>query len=385
MPRILFNMPSQYAGQHSGVAHVAFQLLEKLIDNNRFDYFLRSPWSKEQVPEFLRSKPFHLITIPRSPVLLFDVLWQTITFPGYCRREGIDLVVNLDPFGAASGGRARLMIVHDLYFRTIPEQIGWRAAFTNDLIFRLMLRGNSEIVTVSNSTKRDLEFCYPGARGRTTTIHSATSLKAADGESEQPEIPGSYILAVGNATKNKNFHVLAEAMAKNHLSFPDLALVHVGNDPDEILAKTLNGLSSKVRLIRRSGIDDTRLANIYKNATCLCVTSLSEGFCLPVLEAQVSGCPVVCADRSAMPEIAGKGALLFDATDSAALASCLRQVLLNPETKDTLIRFGYENATRFSWDIAARQYEELFEQMLARPSCVGNRGWNRGKPVDREQ
>jgi hypothetical protein len=43
---------------------------------------------------------------------------------------------------------ARLMVVHDLYFKTIPQQLGWRARLTNDLIFRLMLSGQSKIITV---------------------------------------------------------------------------------------------------------------------------------------------------------------------------------------------------------------------------------------------
>jgi glycosyltransferase involved in cell wall biosynthesis len=365
MPRILFNMPSQFAGRYSGVARIAFELLDRLIDNGNFDYSLRSPWAREQLPASLRAKPLKVITVPRPSILVFDVLRQALTLPGYCRGEGIDLVVNLDPFGAATGGRARLMIVHDLYFCTIPGQIGRRAALTNNLIFKLMLRGNSAIVTVSDATKRDLEFWFPEAKGRATTIHSATSLKPAVDRSEDSEISGRFVLAVGNATSNKNFEVLAEAMAIINSAFPDVSLLHVGDDPSEIIATSLNKLASTVRLIRLSGIDDARLARLYRDASCLCVPSLYEGFCLPVLEAQVSGCPVVCANTSAMPEIAGKGAMLFDPRNPAALADCLQRVLSGPDLSEGLIRLGYDNAAKFSWASTARQYEELFSRLLS--------------------
>lgn len=171
-------------------------------------------------------------------------------------------------------------------------------------------------------------------------------------------------MAVGNATENKNFSSLAEAMASIHSSDPDIALVHVGNDPGEILGRTLQQINSAVRLVRFSGVDDAQLTNLYRHAACLCVPSLYEGFCLPILEAQVCGCPVVCSNRSAMPEIAGKGAVLIDPTDPVALASGLKSVLDNPAKAATLVRLGLKNADRFSWNKAAHDYYDLFVRAI---------------------
>ncbi len=365
MPRILFNMPSQFAGRPSGVARVVFELLNKLIARGDFEYILRSPWSTEQLPLFLQEKPLKVVVVPRPPILMLDVIKQFLTFASYCRSENIDLVVNVDPYGAAAGGRARLMIVHDLYFKTIPQQFGRRSRFTNDLIYRLMLRGNSNVVTVSNATRVDLERWYPQAKGRITTIYSAPSLDPSHIESGPPLVAGRYIMAVGNATENKNFGVLAEAAAIIHSSEPNIALVHVGDDSGEILAHTLKQFDSPMHLLRFSGIEDAQLANLYRHASCLCVPSLSEGFCLPILEAQICGCPVVCSDRSAMPEIAGKGAVLTDPTDPTALATALKSVLENPEKATSLTQLGLENAKQFSWERAAHKYQDLFARILA--------------------
>jgi len=365
MPRILFNMPSQFAGRPSGVARVAFELLHQLIGEGDFKYVLRSPWSLDQLPAFLHRKPLEVVTIPRPSILALNALGQALTFTRFCRREKIDLILNLDPFGAATGAKARLMIVHDLYFKTIPRQIGWRARLTNDLIFRLMLLGNSDIVAVSDATRSDLEHWYPRTKGRITTIHSATSIQVDRSQIGAPVVVGEYIMAVGNATENKNFGALAEALARLHSPDTDIALVHVGDDPMEILAQTLRRMNSQVRLVRFSGIDDVQLANLYHHATCLCVPSLYEGFCLPILEAQACGCPVVCSNRSAMPEIAGNGAILVDPTDPIALASSLKSVLDSPATAATLAQLGRENAQRFSWDQTERQNQRLITGILA--------------------
>jgi glycosyltransferase involved in cell wall biosynthesis len=366
MPHVLFNMPSQFGGRPSGVARSAFQLLDSLMEFGNFDYSLRSPWTREQLPDPLRKKSLKVLTIARPPLLILDVLKQALVFPAYCRREGIDLVVNVDPFGSPTGGRARLTIVHDLYFRTIPKQIGKRGVLTNDLIFRLMLLGNDPIVTVSNATKRDLEFWYPQSKDRISTVHWASSLRPNAGLNAAPAVNGRYVMAVGNATENKNFEVLAEAVAKIHPLMPDVAIVHVGADRRESIAGTLQRLGSPVRLVRFADISDEHLASLYRGAGCLCVPSYYEGFCLPVLEAQICGCPVVCADRSATPEVAGEGALLFDPSDSAALGECLKRVLSDTDVAGALAQKGFENVAQFSWETAAREYEAIFRTLLDR-------------------
>jgi glycosyltransferase involved in cell wall biosynthesis len=374
MTRVLLNMPSQFGAKPSGVARVAFYLIEQLIQNSEFDYVLRSPWAKADLPKSLDTPRLDVMTIVRPKFMVFDVILQAFLMPVLCRAHKIDLLVNLDPFGAPSGGRARVMVVHDLYFRVIPEQVGPRQAFTTDIIYRLMLRNHDEIVTVSDATRRDLARCYPSAAGRTDTIHSAATLAPEYGDSVELEIKGRYVLAVGNATPNKNFQVLAKAMALLHESLPDVALVHVGHDSDETIASTLSRSGSGVRLTRLSGIDDARLSRLYRSAACLCVPSLYEGFCLPILEAQDRDCPVICSDRSATPEIAGEGALTFDPNDPQALAAALRSLFADAGLRDRLICAGRENLARFSWDKAARQYEAVFRRALSRkvnPAAVG--------------
>jgi glycosyltransferase involved in cell wall biosynthesis len=365
MTRVLLNMPSQFGGKPSGVARVAFYLIEQLIQSSEFDYVLRSPWTKAELPKALNTSRLEVMTIERPKFMVFDVILQAFLMPVLCRDRKIDLLVNLDPFGAPAGGRARVMVVHDLYFRVIPEQVGRREALTTDIIYQLMLRNHDEIVTVSEATRRDLVACYPYAASRTTTIHSATTLAPDAGPAGESEIGGRYVLAVGNATPNKNFQVLARAMALLHEASPDLALVHVGHDAGESIASVLSRSGSGVRLVRLSGIDDERLARLYRGAACLCVPSLYEGFCLPILEAQDRDCPVVCSDRSATPEIAGEGALTFDPGEPRVLAEMLKTLLADGGLRDWLIRAGRDNLARFSWDKAARQYEAVFRKALS--------------------
>lgn len=383
MPRVLVNMPSQHGGRPSGVALVAFRVIAGLLDRGQVTIVLRSPWTRDQLPEAIRER-VEVVTVPRPRVMVLDVLRQAFAVPALCRAEAIDVVLNADPYGAPFGGRARVSVVHDLYFRTIPDSTGLREALTTNLIFRLVLGNSARVIAVSDTTRTSLERFYPALRGRTRTVPSAAMLKAG-GATMPPEVakpseiavpsevaPGPYVLAVGNATHNKNFATLARAVAALAPTHPELAIVHVGDDPDDTLAAGLAG--TPVRLTRLSRIGDARLAALYRGAACLCVPSFAEGFCLPVLEAQELGCPVLCSDRSATPEIAGAGALTFDPADASALAAGLRRLLHEPGLRADLIARGHANARRYDWAETARRYEAVLLEALretVRPTPTG--------------
>lgn len=359
MPRVLVNMPSQHAGRPSGVALVAFRVIAGLVARGTFAVVLRSPWRRDQLPAAIRDR-VEVVTVKRPRIMLLDVLRQCLTVPRLCRARAIDVVLNIDPYGAAFGGRARVSVVHDLYFRTLPGRIRSREALTTDPIFRLVLGSSARVIAVSEATRRDLEHHYPRLHARTRTVPSAAMLDPTAGGSAA-EIPaGPYVLAVGNALYNKNFATLARAVVG--LGRPGLGIVHVGEDHDEAIAGALGG--APVPLTRLSHIGDDRLAALYRGALCLCVPSFAEGFCLPVLEAQALDCPVICSDRSATPEIAGAGALTFDPADAAALTACLRRLLDETGLRTALIARGRDNVRRYDWAETARRYETLLLDAL---------------------
>ena len=80
-----------------------------------------------------------------------------------------------------------------------------------------------------------------------------------------------------------------------------------------------------------------------------------EGFGLPVLEAMTLGIPVICSNRGALPEVAGKAAILVDPEDINGLTEAIKLVLVSEDLREGLIEAGYRQAARLSWVKAAKQ------------------------------
>lgn len=361
MKRVLINMPSQHAKKYSGVSKMVFSLLEQLIQNDQFQYVLRSSWRKADLPQALQTPRLEVITIARPKILVFSVLMETVLMPIFCRRHKIDYLLNADPYGAPFGGKARAVIVHDVYFKTLAGQTPLRGRLTSELIFRLMLWGNERVVSVSHTTSAELQRAFPSSRAKIEVIHSAPTLWDGGAPEDAPAAAsGRYVLIVGNSTYNKNFSVVPLALAKHPVALGDVSLVHVGHDDGDVLAGLSAEEKQRFRLVRLKGLSDNALCAVYRRALCLCVPSLAEGFCLPILEAQLCGCPVLCADTSAMPEIAGNAAILFAPRDVDDLAGKLIRLAEDPELRARLTAAGYENARHYSWRKAAARYEALF-------------------------
>ncbi len=91
------------------------------------------------------------------------------------------------------------------------------------------------------------------------------------------------------------------------------------------------------------------LSILYRNAAGLVFPSMFEGFGLPVLEAMACGCPVLCSQVAALPEVGGDNALYFDPRDPGDIAQVIQQLLEDSTLRNNLIEKGVRHAQTFSW------------------------------------
>jgi glycosyltransferase involved in cell wall biosynthesis len=70
----------------------------------------------------------------------------------------------------------------------------------------------------------------------------------------------------------------------------------------------------------------------------------------------------MCANNSALPEVAGDAAILVDPEDVDAIADAMLRLSRDESLRQRLIAAGYENVKRFSWEKAARETLEVLEK-----------------------
>ncbi|MEA2124124.1 MAG: hypothetical protein QOI80_906, partial [Solirubrobacteraceae bacterium] len=172
------------------------------------------------------------------------------------------------------------------------------------------------------------------------------------------------VLSVAAALPHKNLERLLEAFA-TLAGAPALVLTgHAGRISEPLAARARElGIGDRVHLT--GWLDAADVEGLYRLAAVFAYPSLHEGFGMPVLEAMHRSVPVVCADATSLPEVAGDAAVLVDGRDAAALAGGIEQVLGDAALRADLVRRGRERAAQFGWDRTARAALASYERALA--------------------
>jgi glycosyltransferase involved in cell wall biosynthesis len=163
---------------------------------------------------------------------------------------------------------------------------------------------------------------------------------------------GPIVLSVAQKRRYKRLDTLIRALPELD---PTIRLVLPGTPtPHEQELRALAdelGVVDRLRLLDWISGDD--LHGLYRAAACFVLPSRIEGFGLPVLEAMRHETPVACSNRSALPEVAGDAALLFDPDDQAAVTDAMRRLLEDEDLRDRLVERGRHRSRFLSWDRTA--------------------------------
>jgi glycosyltransferase involved in cell wall biosynthesis len=170
------------------------------------------------------------------------------------------------------------------------------------------------IACVSAFTQTRLAAWFPPqVCQKALTIPNAVEPLQAGGHRPPDALRGGepFVLCIAQHRQNKNVPVAIQAFARALCTkaLPWNARLLVlgipGPDTPRILAE-IDRLHLDRRVILLNGITDPELRWCYRNSLLLFAPSSIEGFGLPIAEALIAGCPVVCSDIPAFREVGGQ-------------------------------------------------------------------------------
>jgi glycosyltransferase involved in cell wall biosynthesis len=230
------------------------------------------------------------------------------------------------------------------------------------------------IAAVSRATLRDVERVVPPRAGREQQVISlglnypfgsgdARSARAALARLDHIPWHQPFVLHVGSNLPRKNKPAILRIFAKIADRWPG-NLVFCGAPLTDELLRQATTLGVVHRVFAAAELTEPELAAVYQLAHALVYPSICEGFGWPIIEAQACGCPVVCSDRTSLPEVAGDGALVFPIENEAAMAEAII-ALQDGETRGRAVQHGFGNVGRFSNDRMCEQYTALYSKVVA--------------------
>lgn len=225
----------------------------------------------------------------------------------------------------------------------------------------------------STSTLDDVERLVPGKNQRRRMVllglnHDFQPVAAPVARARlmvRPEVPWArpFLLHVGSNLKRKNRAAIVRILARCRDDWPGV-VVCAGDGPDAELAAQARDAGVGDRVFGAGGLSSAELEAAYSLAHALVFPSKCEGFGWPVIEAQACGCPVICSDRTSLPEVGGLAALVHPLEDEAGMAESVQR-LAEPAFRADVVARGLANLRRFTVERMVDEYIALYDEVLA--------------------
>ncbi len=235
---------------------------------------------------------------------------------------------------------------HDVVPLKFPQWSHPKVVAVHKRRLKLVEREVDMVIAVSQSTKDDLISLSNIPAERITVVYEGVGEIFKPQEDsmvkkfrERMHLPDKFVLAISGVGERRNLKRVREASK-------DYNLIITGEDIPRISSE--------------------EMPLLYSAAAVLLYPSLYEGFGLPIIEAMACGTPVITSNVSSMPEVGGAAALYVDPYDIKDIARGIEELLGDKryEIRDKLIKAGFENVKRFSWEKCAEETVEVYRKVM---------------------
>lgn len=376
---LFFRYPASGSGQY--LLHL-LQALAEVDQQNR--YVLLGPEPGLQGSSTPDTFPYQVAPIPgfaTRNASIEKLVWEQFTAPAAAHRAGVDLYhvpYFAPPYFPRTPG---IVTIHDVIPLRLPAyQASTRTKAYTQLIARAAHKATL-IITISQHAKQDMIDALKLPAERIRVIYEAageeyqpvtdpatlTQVRARYGLNER------YILYIGGLDQRKNVPQLVRAFAYlfRQMHDPGLQLLVAGNpdkqsgplfpDPRPVAAD----LGMTGQIIYRF-IEEEDKPALYSGASVFVFPSLYEGFGLTPLEAMSCGAPVICSNRTSLPEVVGDAAISMDPEDTHKMVEAMYSVLSNSDLRADLRARSLQRAAQFNWRKTATEtiaaYEEAYKR-----------------------
>ena len=325
--------------------------------------------------------PSGLEAVPARTVRAGYKPWRMAVWMGQLAGVGFNrLVPGAELFHATEHllpplqGVPTVLTVHDMIFKLFPQHQKRLNYWYLNATMPLYCRRASAIITVSQSSKRDIVTHYGLDPARITVVYEAAAPafrpvpdQAIEAVRRRYGLPDEYLIHVGTIEPRKNLLRLVEALQQLHDEGLRIPLLVVGGKGWLYgdFFRRLEQMEVRDAVHFPGYVPMSDLPAVYSAATAAIMPSVYEGFGLPILEAMACGTPVLSSEASSLPELGGDAAAWFDPYNVQEMADAIRRVWTGADLRQSMSYHGLAQASKFSWERAAAETLGVYESLLS--------------------
>jgi glycosyltransferase involved in cell wall biosynthesis len=350
------------------VALETIRTLQKIDRQNEYVVFVRDDEDNTCIQE---TSNFKIVKVAASSY----PDWEQIRLPQTVKKERLDVLHCMSNTAPIFPPVPLVVTLHDVIFLESVEMKGTSYQNFGNLYRRFVVprvtRKAKSIITVSHFEKNNIlkylnlpsekiQVVYNAVADR---FHNSYTSEGYKSVKQKYNLPDQFLLFSANAAPRKNTKGVIQAFAKycedNSNGLP-LVMLNGKAEMVESILKETNQEKWLSQFLFPGYVSTDDLPLVYGLATVFLYPSFREGFGLPILEAMACGTPVITANTSSMPEVAGEAAVLVDPFRVNDIADAISHLLSDRTLQENNIKEGLARASQFSWENTAKEVLKIY-------------------------
>lgn len=347
------------------VALESIRELQKIDHENEYFIFV-TPGEDRCLEE---SENVHIIELkcPTYP------LWEQVALPRAVKKIMPDLLHCTSNTAPLQCPVPLILTLHDIIYLekrhsssfTWYQEMGW---FYRRMVVPRVLANCEKIITVSQFERERILDVLHLPKEQLVAVYNGFN-SHFHVQPKAPEITRKYIDAdnylffLGNTDPKKNTPRVLKAYSdylKQSTQKLPLLIADLKEDVIDRILEEENITEIKSYIHAPGYIANTDLVALYCGAFAFLYPSLRESFGIPMLEAMACGTPIIAGNTSAMPEIAGEGALLADPFNSNDITKKILQLENDQTLYQQQVEYGIQRSQLFSWRNTAESLLKIY-------------------------
>jgi glycosyltransferase involved in cell wall biosynthesis len=363
-----------FRNKKHGIEIVSLEILRALqmIDqDNKYEVFAKTDSDHSCL------LPSVSLKIHRTPAFPYPI-WEQLFLPLFsrkCKVEILHCTANTAPLFYAA---PLVVTIHDLIYLDKIEMKGSSYQNFGNLYRRwivpIIAKKAAAIITVSSYAKNEIVKKLHIPEHKIFVIHNGVHEKfrviaasqIINAFKKKYQLPLNFFLHFANEAPRKNTLGTLRAFVYYCKNNPTPLHLVLTNTNVEKIIKMLNSIqASEVSkfIVCLPYLPAADLPLLYNAAELFLYPSYNEGFGLPIIEAMACGTPVITANNSSLPEVAGDAAFLVDADNHQQLANAMASIASDENRKNKMIEKGLKQAAKFNWHHAANKTKEVYQMI----------------------
>jgi glycosyltransferase involved in cell wall biosynthesis len=350
-----------------GFGNYSYELIRRITKNHPEQSFVLF-FDRAVDPKFEFSSNVQTVVLyPPTRHPLLWIFWFEWSLKRALKKHHIDLLWSPDGFCSLRSSVPQIATIHDLNFEHYPKDLPWLVSRYFRFFFPKFARKAKRILTVSNFSKQDIIQTYGISSTKIFVVYNGISDEFRElsseeiSETRQQYTNGKpYFLFVGSLHPRKNIQRLVQAFSEFSRVNSEIDLVIVGNAMWRQEAFNLSK-ETKTRVHFLGHLSTSELSHVTGAAFALSYVPYFEGFGIPLVEAMRCGVPIISADTSCLPEIAGDAAIYCDPFSTSDIAKKMNELAKDETLHSSLSKNAISRSGHFSWDRAAEEVWDLLK------------------------